>query len=97
MHWNVKESLIENKEIQDELNMLLDNMQEAILLFKEGKLTYINNTCKKVFIQKRPSISEGIEPSDDENQGLIQSMTNKKLVDMKLFMTYKSSGPNKLE
>jgi len=26
LHWNVKETLTENKEIQDELNMLLDNM-----------------------------------------------------------------------
>jgi len=45
MHWDVKSTLSENKEIQDELNMLLDNMSEAILLFKEGKLTYINKTC----------------------------------------------------
>jgi len=50
-----------------------------------------------VFAKKRPSVSEGILPEEDEGQGLIKAMNSINLTDIKLFMTYKPTGPDPLE
>jgi len=69
MHWSTRNTLKDNQDLTDELYMLLNNMEEAVLLFKEKELQYINNTCYQALRDKQPGMFPPVSPDESSSLG----------------------------
>jgi len=94
MHFCVKNTLKDNADKHEEMYMLLNNMEEAVFLFKANVLHYINNTGSQMLQQKQPSFfptikGEAPPPQLDDFKKLVLHLKETELDQAKIFRVFR--------